>query len=122
MQATSAPQKRGWFGRKNKAATPTATNEPAAPGTPAATAGAPGTGTATDTPAVGSHTATGTALINAHDAAVDAQPVRIFTAHVHIWLPSKVALMAACSSGWHACLVVPKVWMASLCRHSKWRT
>ncbi len=64
VQATSgaAPQKRGWFGRKNKAATPAATNEPAAPGTPAATAGGPGTGTATGTPAVGPHTTTGEAL------------------------------------------------------------
>ena len=62
----AAPRKRGWFGRKNKAATPAATNDPAAPGTPAANAGAPGTGTATGTPAVGPHTTTGVDLTSAH--------------------------------------------------------
>ncbi|CAL5227583.1 g10581 [Coccomyxa viridis] len=68
----AAPRKRGWFGRKNKAATPAATNDPAAPGTPAATAGAPGTGTATGTPAVGPHTTTGTANGAATTAAPEA--------------------------------------------------
>ena len=51
----AAPRKRGWFGRKNTANTPAATSEPTAPGTPAATAGAPGTATGTEAPAPGGH-------------------------------------------------------------------
>lgn len=52
--AGAAPQKRGWFGRKNKGplANSAATTEPTAPGTPAATAGAPGTGPTTATGAL----------------------------------------------------------------------
>ncbi len=61
-QATNgaAPRKRGWFGqRKNNSATSTGMGEPTAPGTPAATAGTPGTGATTDTPATGMNNTTG---------------------------------------------------------------
>ena len=60
-QGTSgaAPRKRGWFGRKNQAATPAATNEPPAPGTPAAHAGASGTVPTTGTPVTGPNSTTG---------------------------------------------------------------
>ena len=61
-QATNgaAPRKRGWFGqRKNNNAASTGMREPISPRTPAATAGTPGTGATTDTPATGMNNTTG---------------------------------------------------------------
>ena len=69
MQATSgaAPRRRGWFGRKNQAGTPAATNEPPAPGTPAAHAGASGTAPTTGTPVAGPNATTGVSCQSTHD-------------------------------------------------------